>query len=560
MLTRQFAELSPEAQQVLEVASVAGMEFSAAAVAAGLETDVMAAETRCEGLARQQHWLRAIGSDVWPDGTVAGRYAFLHALYHSVVSQHVTVARHLHLHRRIGEAKEAAYGPRASEIAAELAVHFTHGRDYHRAVQYLQHAGDNAMQRWAYQEAIAFFTRGLTLLETQPETPVRAEQELDLRLAMGPALMAARGWAAPEVERTYARARVLCAQVRQTAKLFPVLRGLWRFYRSQGILSTAVELGEELYRLARREAAPTHLLEAHDALGQTLFYLGEYVATWRHFAQGITLIDPTVQRAQAIRHGIAPGVACLAYAAPTLWSLGYPEQALQRCQEALALTQEFEQPQCQALVHHLTAYLYHRRREPSAVQAHAEAVLTLATAQGWPLYVGLANHLRGWALAMQGQYEEGMAQMHQGLDGILATGQALAQPFCLVPMAEATGSMGHVDEGLRLLAEALTAFEVSGRRDMLPEAYRLQGALLLRQAVPDAVQAEVCFQQALALARQQQAKSWELRAAMSLARLWQRQGKRTAAHALLAPIYGWFTEGFDTADLQDAAVLLAALA
>ena len=293
MLTQQFAQLSTEVQQVLEVASVAGMEFSAAAVAAGLETDVVAVETRCEGLARQHHWLRTIGSDAWPDGTVAGRYAFLHALYHSVVSQHVTVARHLHLHRRIGEAKEAAYGPRASEIAAELAVHFTHGRDYHRAVQYLQHAGDNAMRRWAYQEAIAFLTRGLTLLETQPETPARVQQELDLQLALGPALMAAKGWAAPEVEQTYARARVLCAQVRKTAQLFPALHGLWRFYRSRGALSTAVELGEELYRLAQREAAPTHLLEAHDALGQTLFYLGEYAAAWRHFAQGIPLIDPT---------------------------------------------------------------------------------------------------------------------------------------------------------------------------------------------------------------------------------------------------------------------------
>jgi predicted ATPase len=153
-----------------------------------------------------------------------------------------------------------------------------------------------------------------------------------------------------------------------------------------------------------------------------------------------------------------------------------------------------------------------------------------------------------------------MAQMHQGLVGILATGQALAQPFCLIRMAEAAGSTGGVDEGLRLLAEALTAFEASGRRDMLPEAYRLRGALLLRQAVPDAAQAEVCLQRALALARQQQAKSRELRAAMSLARLWQRQGKRIAAHALLAPIYGWFTEGFDTADLQDAAILLVALA
>ena len=560
MLTQQFAQLSTETQQVLEVASVAGMEFSAAAVAAGLETDVVAVETRCEGLARQHHWLRTIGSDAWPDGTVAGRYAFLHALYHSVVSQHVTVARHLHLHRRIGEAKEGAYGPRASEIAAELAVHFTHGRDYHRAVQYLQQAGDNAMGRWAYQEAITFFTRGLTLLETQPETPARVQQELDLLLALGPALMAAKGWAAPEVEQTYARARVLCAQARKTAQLFPALRGLWRFYRSRGDLATAIELGEELYRLAQHEAAPTHLLEAHDALGQTLFYLGKYSAAWWHFAQGIPLIDPTVQRAQAIRHGIAPGVACLAYAAPTLWSLGYPEQALQRCQEALMLIQEFEHPESHMLVHHLTAYLYHRRREPSAVQAHADAVLTLATAQGWPLYVGLANHIRGWALAMQGQYEAGMAQMHQGLAGLLATGQTLAQPFCLARMAEAAGYAGHIDEGLHLLTEALAMFEASGRRDMLTEAYRLKGELVLRQAVPDTVQAEVYFKQALTLARQQQAKSWELRAAMSLARLWQQQGQRAAAHTLLADIHGWFTEGFDTADLQEAERLLAALA
>jgi DNA-binding winged helix-turn-helix (wHTH) protein/predicted ATPase len=559
MLTHQFARLSKEAQQVLEVASVAGMEFSAAAVAVGLEIPMVEAETRCEGLARQQYWLRAIGSDTWPDGTVTGRYAFLHALYHSVVSQRVTVARHLHLHRRIGEAKEAAYGSQAHEIAVELAAHFTHGRDYHRAVQYLQYAGDNAMRRWAYQEAIAFLTRGLTLLQTQPETPARVQQELDLQLALGPALMAARGWAAPEVEQTYTRARVLCAQVKKTPQLLPTLRGLWRFYRSRGALPTAVELGEELYRLAQREAAPMHLLEAHDVLGQTLFYLGEYGAAWRHFAQGIALIAPTVQRAQVIHHSIAPGVACLAYAAPTLWSLGYPEQARQRCQEALTLSQALEHPQSQGMVHHLTAYLYHRRREPSAVQAQSDAVLALATAQGLPHYIGLANHLRGWAVAMQGEGEEGMVQMHQGLAAILATGQELARSFCLVLMAEVAGYTGQVDKGLHLLAEALAAFEASGRGDMLTEAHRLQGEILLRQAVPDAVQAEACFLQALAIARQQQAKSWELRAAMSLARLWQHQGKRAAAHTLLADIHSWFTEGFDTADLQDAKTLLKAL-
>jgi predicted ATPase len=167
--------------------------------------------------------------------------------------------------------------------------------------------------------------------------------------------------------------------------------------------------------------------------------------------------------------------------------------------------------------------------------------------------------LRGWALAMQGHGEAGLMQLHQGTAAVAAMGQTIAQSFGLVLLAEAAGHAGQVAEGLRLLAEAQAVFETSGRGDLLAEAYRLQGALLLRQAVPDTAQAEACFQQALAIARRQQAKSWELRAAMSLSRLWQQHGEQTAARELLAPIYGWFTEGFDTADLQDAKALLVAL-
>jgi predicted ATPase len=197
-------------------------------------------------LARQGQFVQAQGTEVWSDGTVAGRYRLCHALYHEVVYARVPLGRRAHLHRQIGRRLEAGYGLQAPEIAAELAVHFEQGGDYDRAVHYLQHAGDNAMQRWAHQEAIAYIRRGLELLESQPDTPARAQQELDLQLALGPALMAANGWAAPEVEQTYARARVLCPQVGQTPQLFSTLRGLWRFYRSRGALPTAVALGEEL--------------------------------------------------------------------------------------------------------------------------------------------------------------------------------------------------------------------------------------------------------------------------------------------------------------------------
>jgi predicted ATPase len=243
----------------------------------------------------------------------------------------------------------------------------------------------------------------------------------------------------------------------------------------------------------------------------------------------------------------------------TLWCLGYPAQAVQRSQEALALAQAVTRPESLATAQHYAAYLHHRRREVPAVQAQADTLLTLTTAQKFPSWTGFGTCWRGWALAVQGQSAAGLAQLHQGMAALVAVGQTLPQPLCLVLLAEAAGHAGQVEEGLRLLAEALAAFEAIGRGDILAEAYRLRGEYLLRQAVPEAAQAEVCFQQALDVARRQQAKSWELRAAMSLSRLWRQQGKHEEARKLLAPIYGWFTEGFDTADLQEAKVLLQEL-
>ena len=441
-----------------------------------------------------------------------------------------------------------------------LAHHYTEAGLGMKAIPYWQGAGERAIQRSANPEAVRHLTTGLELLATLPETPVRAQQELDLLIALGPTLMAIKGQASLEVEETYARARALCTQVGDTSQLAPTLRGLCRFYRNRGALLTARELGEQLYRLAQREAEPAHLLMAHDELGTTLCFLGDYAAAWSHLEQGIALTDPTTQRTQALLQGEAPGVLCLSYTAWALWCLGYPAQAVQRGQEALTLAQELQHPHSLAVAQYLATYLHHRRRESSAVQAQADILLTLATTQGFPLVVGLATCLQGWALSVQGQREAGMAQLRQGLATVLATGQTISQPFGLVLLAEVAGYAGQVAEGLCLLAEALTVLEASGRGDLLAEAYRLQGLLLLRQAIPNAAQAEACFQQALSIARHQQAKSWELRAAMSLSRLWQQEGKRTDAYDLLAPIYGWFTEGFDTADLQEAKVLLEALA
>jgi len=294
-----------------------------------------------------------------------------------------------------------------------------------------------------------------------------------------------------------------------------------------------------------------------------LFLLGEYPAALTHLEQAIALTDPTAQPALVLRHSVASRVWCLAYAALALWCLGAPTQALRRSQEALALAQELAHPHSLAVAQLYAAYLGHRRREVLAVEAQAEALLTLASAQGFPLFVGHGTCWRGWAVGMRGQAAVGLAQLHQGMAAVLATGQTVSRSLLLVLLAEVAGHAGHIEEGLRLLAEALTVFEASGRVDLLAEAYRLQGEFLLAQAStgqPVAGQqlsaVEACFQRAIALAQRQHAKSWELRAAMSLSRLWQRQGECAKARQLLAEVYGWFTEGFDTADLQEAKALL----
>jgi DNA-binding winged helix-turn-helix (wHTH) protein/predicted ATPase len=572
LIDQQFAQLPSEDQILLEAASVVGREFAAAVVAAAVDVAVDVVEVRCAALARRGQFVRAGGTDEWPDGTVATRYRFLHDLYRQIVYKRVPMSRQVRWHRQMGARLEAGYGTQAREFAAELAKHFVRGRDAERAVQYLHIAGEQALQRSAHQEALRHLTQGLELLAMLPETPQRAQQELDLQIALGPVLIATRSQASPEVEQTYARARVLCTQVGETPQLFPTLQGLCEFYRNRGALQTARELGEQLVRLAQRTAVPTLRLEAHIALGTTLFHLGEYVTAWSYLEQGIALTHQTAQPSLAHRQGVAPGVRCLALAANTLWCLGFPAQAVQRSQEALALAHALTHPYSLAMAQHFAAFLAHRRRDAAAVQEQAEALLALATTQGFPLYVGYGTCYRGWALALQGQGEKGIAHIRQGLTALLATGLELSRPLWTVLLAEAAGHAGQVEEGLCLLGEALTMFAASGRGDMLTEAHRLQGELLLRSEAqkpdsgvvmshaishqPSAEAAEVCFHQALTIARRQQARSWELRAAMSLSHLWQQQGKHAAARHLLAEVYGWFTEGCDTPDLRQARALL----
>ena len=487
-------------------------------------------------------------------------YTFKHALIQDVAYQSLLRSTRQQYHQRIAQALEAQF-PETVETQPELvAQHYTAAGYTEQAVRYWQRAGEHASDRSAYLEAISHCTTGIELLKTLPETPERTQQSLTLHIALGAALQMAKGLAAPEVEHAYTQARALCQQVGETPELIPVLFGLWRFYLVRSQFQTARELGETLLRLAQRTDDPALAVIAHYARGWTWCCLGVLPAARQHLEEGGARYTPDQRRAPVFRMGHDPGVACRAFAAMTLWLLGYSDQALTRIHEALALAHELSHPVSLAFARCWAAMVAQFCQDVPAVHEYAEATVALSTEHGFPQWAAMGTSLCGWALAMQGWGEEGMAQARQGIATWRATGAATFVPYFYTLLADVCDRLGHTADGLQALAEAHTLVEQYEERWWEAEIHRLRGVLLLRQPGTPQAEAEAWLQRALDVAHHQEAKSLELRAAMSLSRLWQQQGKPVEARALLAPIYGWFTEGFDTADLQEAKTLLEALA
>ena len=487
-------------------------------------------------------------------------YTFKHALVQDAAYQSLLRSTRQQYHQRIAQVLVERF-PETTETQPELlAHHYTEAGISEQAVGYWQQAGQHASDRSAHLEAISHFTTGIELLTTLPETPERTQQAATLYLALGAALLVIKGQAAPEVEHVYAQAYALCQQAGETSQLVQVLFGLYRHYSGRARLHTTRELGETLLRLAQGANDPALAVVAHYALGTTWLWLGALPAARQHLEEGIVLYTPEQRRAPVFRIGQDLGVGCRVHTSWTLWLLGYPAQALARLHEALALAHQLSHPFSLAYVRCLAAIVSQCRRDVPAVHEHAEACVALAAEQGFTYWAAMGTILRGWALVMQGQGEEGLAQVRQGLAAARATGAALAVPFWCTLLSEVSAHLGYREEGLQALAEAHTLVEQHEERYWEAEIYRLRGVLLLRQPGTPQAEAEAWLRRALDVARRQQAKSPELRAATSLARLWQRQGKRAEAYELLAPVYGWFTEGFDAADLREAKALLEALA
>jgi class 3 adenylate cyclase/predicted ATPase len=502
-------------------------------------------------------------------------YRFKHALIQDAAYQSLLRSTRQQYHQRIAQALEERFADTVASHPELLAHHYTEAGLITQAIVYWQRAGQLAQVNSAYVEALNYLRIGLGLLQTLPDTPERMQRELSLQLILGPVLVAIRGYASTDVEQTYARARMLCEQVGDIPDRLPVLRGLHRFYLVRAHFQTAYAFAEQCLQLAQQAQDPAHLLDAQFAVGESLFYLGDLDTAYTSLTQGLARYRAEGQQAPAFRVVQDLGVSYLVHIAWILWLRGWPQQALQQGIEALSLAQDLAHPFSLAYALNFMTMFQQLCGNVSATQAQAVATRTVSATHGFPIFEMLGGLMDGWSQAAQGDTEEGLAQLLRGWSNYQATGAALFRSYFLSLLAVTYRRVGKPEAGLRVLEEALAAEQTSGERFYSAELYRLKGELLLLTGAtmrgagissdsvllphPVADEAEAHFHQALDLARQHQARSLELRAVTSLARLWQHQGKSAEARHLLVPVYHGFSEGFATADLLKARALLAQL-
>ena len=558
VIAERIGRLTEPLQAVLRAASVEGETFTAEAVARVERADERQMVTRLSGELDRSHRLVRAQTILRVDNQRLSRYRFRHILFQRYLYDSLDPVERAHLHEDIGTVLEGLYGARANDVAIQLAHHFQQAGVVEKAADYLRQAGTHAARLSANEEAIAHFNKALALLKTLPESTERDRQELRLQLALAAPHQAVRGYAAPETGRAYARAYDLCQRLGETPDLLLALWSLGSFYYARGEHHKSLQLTERVLSLARRTEDTLQIAMARWGLGVDLLHLGALDPAREHLAYIIGFYDPEQHHTMAFVHGQDPGVSALAWMSWTLWLLGYPDQAIERSKEALKLASALDHPFTRGFAWNIAGSLFHQlRRENRAAQEQNQAMLRLSAEQGFPFLQLLGTVLQGWTQASGGQVAEGKAQMRQGLDTLQAIGTRMIRSHLLALLVEACAIAGQPTEGLDVAAEALAFVAHSGERYYEAEIHRLKGELLLMQG--GEAEADASFHKAIEVARDQNAKLWELRATVSLCRLWQQQGKREPARQRLSDIYGWFTEGFETPDLTEARALLEGL-
>ena len=544
------------AKELVQLCAILGREFTYEMLLAIQPHDMQMLHKRLKQLVDSELLYQR---GVFPKAT----FTFKHALIQETAYQSMLKNTRRRHHLKIAEVMTKKFSELSISQPEVIAHHYSEAGLSDEAISYWQLAGQRAAERFANKEAIAHFTEGLALLKSQPKNQAQQRQELMLQLAMGPPLSSLKGFAAPEVEVACSRAYKLCQQVGGARLQFPALWGLWHYYLVNSDFPKAETLAEQLIGLAHTANDHAFLADAYRAKGETLLWSGEFSQARAYFEKGIDLTDARRQHSAFAEN---PGVSCRFFSAIALWFLGYPDQALLRSQEAVTMAQEMAHPFSLSAAHHFAAWLHLLRKESQTTMHHAEAAMTIAVDQGFVFFIAYDTMLKGWATAEQGQMKNGISMLREGLDAFQATGAKILVPQWMVVLAELYGKLGQTEEALSTLAAAQILSEKNnGELYYLAEMFRLRGQLLIQREkdmlpkVSYYDEAATCFLRAIEWAQQQEAKSLELRAAMSLSRIWHRHGKKSDAFQLLSRIYDWFEEGFDTPDLMAAKVLLKEL-
>jgi predicted ATPase/DNA-binding SARP family transcriptional activator len=563
VIAEHVGRLSHELQRILDAASVVGETFTAEVVARALKFDENRLIRRLSGPLSKRHRLVGAQSLRRVGTQRLSSYRFRHHLFQKYLYHRLDEVQRARLHEAIGNALEALYADHESEVetvSPRLAHHFEAAGLADKAVAYLLQAGRRAVRLSAHREAIEHFTRGLELLETLPKSPERDQKELALQLALGVPLQAIKSYSTPERGRAYARAFELCLQVGEMEQLFQTLFMRWSFEVPQGRHRQGLELSEHLLTLAQQTQNSDHLVMAHTASGMSKVYLGEFAQARNHLEQVLAAYDPQRHDALIIPTGQNLKITGLSYLSWALWILGYPDQALQRADEAIALARELDHPFSSGFALGIAGCVTHLRcgKYETALK-EAEELLQLWEELGFSLYRAWHLCVKGRVQAEIGPVEEGLASLREGVAACESLGIVASHTQQLYNLAVAYRNAELADEGLDVVAQALTLAEETGERHFEAELLRYRGELLLMQSGGDGAEAEDWLRQAIDLARRQGARSWELRAMMSLCRLWRHTGEEKAARQALAEIYDWFGEGFDTRDLREARALLESL-
>ena len=553
VIESRLAQLSPQARQVAALAAIIGREFT---------IEVLAAASQDQGHdlidALDELWQRRI---IREQGFHA--YDFSHDRIREVAAATVSTARRRLLHRSAGEALATVYAATLDIVAAQIAAHFEQAGLAQKAVDFYQMAADVALRVYANHEAIGHLQQALALLSRLPAGPARDRQEIELQLTLAARLQTVMYYHAPEVEAAYQRAYKL--STRSGTYFDPaILRGMASISLMRGAHHQTTQWANELLTLAEQHGQPVNIVEAHFELGVNYFWLANFDLSLQHLEAALAHFEPQQQWEHIRRYAQDPKSICLQRLAYTQWYRGYQGAAARSLEAAIACAEELSHPFSLGYIWTFALIIFIDCGNLDRAQVLVKQVVPFLEEYDMPHWQSMVAILQGYLMTVQGQVQQGIATMREALTIFCDRGARLALPFFLGLLAQAYARAGEIDQGLAQLAEACKAVEQYDQRSYEAELYRLRGTLLLQAGMPNRMptlepEVEACFSRALEIAGRQNAKSMELRSAISLSRLWQTQGKSAQAKQLLASVYDWFTEAFDAPDLVEAKVLLVEL-